>query len=508
MTPRLPRGIASVARPQAASSRWAEQTDIPQTEGLIVHKDLAALTARCALLVGQAEDGSYVGVADDRHCLTVAGSRAGKGTTLIVPNLLIYPGSVLCIDPKGENARLTAARRQAMGQDVYVLDPFRVSGIAERAAYNPFSDLDPGDPAFIDDASLLADGLITDKNRTDPHWDEAARELIKGLILHLKLNVNAPSRQNLCEMRRVLSNPDLLVKEILEMQASEAADGVVAAIGSSFEAKPAKERDSVLSTALRHTEFLDSPGMRDVLGGASAAKVLPSLKNLRAAHRVKGEKPVTIYLCLPASRMPTHARWLRALITFALALLEKDAQSQAADETPSGPPVLFLMDEFSSLGHMPSMAIAAGLMAGFGVRLWPFLQDLSQLQQHYEKGWETFVGNAGAQLFFGNTDLTTLRHVSERLGKTRIVATGLSMPTAGDESMNLSELTTPLLATDEIQMHFARRRSRDDFLILLLPHSAPIALTKTPYFRDRNLAALLGLTLPPEPPKKKKWGMF
>ena len=55
--------------------------------------------------------GRTIGWKDDRHALTVAGTRAGKGTSLIVPNLLLYPGSVLAIDPKGELARITGRRR-------------------------------------------------------------------------------------------------------------------------------------------------------------------------------------------------------------------------------------------------------------------------------------------------------------------------------------------------------------------------------------------------------------
>ena len=80
-----------------------------------------------------------IGWNDDRHVMTIAGSRAGKGVSLIIPNLLFYEGSALVIDPKGENARITAgdaakARNQAagLGQDVYVLDPFERSGVATR----------------------------------------------------------------------------------------------------------------------------------------------------------------------------------------------------------------------------------------------------------------------------------------------------------------------------------------------------------------------------------------
>jgi len=56
-----------------------------------------------------------LGIDDDRHLVTIAGSRSGKGTSAIIPNLCLYPGSVVCLDPKGENATLTAARRGSGG---------------------------------------------------------------------------------------------------------------------------------------------------------------------------------------------------------------------------------------------------------------------------------------------------------------------------------------------------------------------------------------------------------
>ena len=79
-----------------------------------------------------------IGIGDDRHMLTGAGSRSGKGTSTIITNLCLYPGSVLCIDPKGENARLTATRRgkgsahcEGMGQKTIILDPYNVSRIGK-----------------------------------------------------------------------------------------------------------------------------------------------------------------------------------------------------------------------------------------------------------------------------------------------------------------------------------------------------------------------------------------
>ena len=54
------------------------------------------------------------------------------------------------------------------------------------------------------------------------------------------------------------------------------------------------------------------------------------------------------------------------------------------------------------------------------MKLWPILQDLTQLKRDYKEGWETFLGNAGVIQFFGNNDMTTLDFISKRLGKTAI----------------------------------------------------------------------------------------
>ena len=122
---------------------------------------------------------------------------------------------------------------------------------------------------------------------------------------------------------------------------------------------------------------------------------------------------MTIYLCLPAGRMGTCNRWLRLFINLALEAMERE------DYKPD-PPVLFCLDEFAILGHMKQIEDAAGQIAGFGVKLWPILQDLSQLKTLYTERWETFMGNSGVLQFFGNNDVTTLEYIQKRLGKTPV----------------------------------------------------------------------------------------
>ncbi len=103
----LPRGQKG-QEDRVPRSRWGDGEALGPAWGYAPEKN--------GLLLGR-RNGAELGWADDRHALTVAGTRAGKGVSLIIPNLLLYPGSVLAIDPKGELARVTGAQRGQAGQN-------------------------------------------------------------------------------------------------------------------------------------------------------------------------------------------------------------------------------------------------------------------------------------------------------------------------------------------------------------------------------------------------------
>jgi type IV secretion system protein VirD4 len=90
-------------------------------------------------------------------------------------------------------------------------------------------------------------------------------------------------------------------------------------------------------------------------------------------------------------------------------------------------PVLFLLDEFAALGHLSVIERAMGLMAGYGLQLWPILQDLSQLEALYGRKAATFLANAGVLQAFNVNDLATARWLSELIGASTIAySTGSS----------------------------------------------------------------------------------
>lgn len=491
------------------------------------------------------------GYSDDRHVVTIAGSRAGKGTSTIIPNLCEHPGSLICIDPKGENATITAARRGpgspyaiGMGQAVWVLDPFKVARVDDnvRGHFNPLDCIDPDSDEAVDDAAAIAEALIVAADAKDAHWDESARNFLQGLILYVVVT-EAKERQHLPRVRELLmlgdreaaaslkesgdsADPFLLL--LARMEQREEFHGVIAGAATTLTGTGEKERGSILSTARRNTAFIDSPGMREILSRSSF-----SLDDLKTAPR-----GLSLYLCLPARRLETHGRWLRTVVMLALGHMERLGRRPA-----TGHPILFVLDEFATLGYLSSLEKAAGFIASYGVKLWVILQDLNQLKAVYKERWETFLGNAGILQFFGNSDMTTLEYISKRLGETEFrqqttgtstsqsqsrsfsrsdsrsyssgtslsesfsprtwfsggrttgtsassnfssgestgVTHGTSDSTSSSVSQNESIAVAPLLRPDEVAKFFGRGTGRQ---LLFVAGAPPIVLGQTIYFRD------------------------
>lgn len=381
-------------------------------------------------------NGQPLGYVDDRHICLVSGTRAGKGTTSIINNLCLWPGSVVVVDPKGENATVTAARRgkgsehcEGMGQAVHVLDPFNAAQVDDslRSRFNPLDALDPNDPITIDEAGRVADAIVVmNPESKDPFWDQSARTLVKGLILHVLTAPQFEGRRNLVTIRRLIARGDhegiATLKEMGETDLPSAQallwegvaqnntfNGVVAGIGDSMvnmAVNASKQFESVLQVANRNTEFLDSPGMQACL----------ETSDFKLSDLKTDPKGVSVYLSLPQRYMGEHFRWLRMMITLAMTEMEATKGQPA-----TGHRVLMCLDEFAGLKRMEVIENAVAQIAGYGVKLFFVLQSLEQLKATYKDNWETFLSNAGLKIFFGIDDHFTREYVSKFIGETELL---------------------------------------------------------------------------------------
>ncbi|MCS5602504.1 MAG: type IV secretory system conjugative DNA transfer family protein [Paracoccus sp.] len=467
----------------------------------------AAFRRGDGLLIGRdPETGRLLRYDGPAHLLTLAPTRAGKGVGTIIPNLLTANRPVLVIDPKGENARIAAKARERFGP-VHVLDPFGVTGMPS-AACNPMAGLDPGDPDLGDEAATLSEALVMDPPGQvhDAHWNEEAKSLLAGLILFCACH-EPPERRTLASVRDYLSLPPGKWAALLElMQESDAAGGLIARAANRFAGKAGREAASVMSNAQRHTRFLDSP------------RIVAALSRSDVDFADLRRSVTSIFLVLPPNRLDAYSRWLRLMVSQALQDIaraaERPGEAHSAADAPTGAlngpgsatealevpeaareagepperrrdaaravpaPALFLLDEFAALGRLEAVERGMGLMAGYGIQLWPILQDLSQLRDLYGARAGTFLANAAVQQVFGVNDLDTAKWLSESIGRETAYGHSESHQPGEPASLTTAPLARDLLTPDEIMQMPAH-------LQLLRVQGQPVMLAeKLRYYAD------------------------
>lgn len=436
-------------------------------------KEVAPLTqSGSGLLIGRdGKTGKLLRYDGPTHLMTIAPTRTGKGVGTIIPNLLTADRSVICIDPKGENAKIAGRTRQKFGP-VYVLDPFGVTGLPS-VAFNPLDQIDPTGLDVAEDASTLADALVFDEPGMagEAHWNEEAKALIGGLILHIAAQ-EPRERRNLATLRNYLTlAPEAFAALLKDMQASPEAAGLIARAANRHLGKSDREAAGVLSAAQRHTHFLDSPRMTAVL----------SRSDFRFADLKR--RNGSVFLVLPPDRLSTCSRWLRLLVAQSLTDMVRDPAKPAV-------PVLYLLDEFAALGHLAPVERAMGLMAGYGVQLWPILQDVHQLRATYGQRAGTFLSNAGVLQVFGVNDHESARLVSDLLGQKTVVFQTMASALDSEKSgISYSQQHTArsLLTPDEFRNLPAHGQ------LLFLSGQRPIVAGKLAYYADPEFKNLFDL---------------
>jgi type IV secretion system protein VirD4 len=415
----------------------------------------------------------------DRHLLTVAPTRSGKGTTAIVPNLFRYLGSALVVDVKGENARITAVRRgegsstiPGMKQKLHIVDPWGITGLPV-SRFNPLDWIASDELNGSENAMILADSLDPPHGgKGDPFWDEEAKALLMGFILFVAFDASEEGRRHLGRVRDIIvADADQLTDILSRMIVSP--HRVVQTTAARTVSKDEKLRSNVFASLQSHTHFLDSPAIRESLSSSDFR-----FEDLKT-------EPMTVYLVLPADRLNAFGRWLRLLVQQAITVNARNIEKQPER------PILFLLDELPALSRLTMVEQAFSLMAGFGMQIWGIVQDLSQLERIYEKGWETFVGNAGVLQNFGSRDHRTAEYFSKLAGVTTLekLSIGRSIAQAVSSAVGGNSTTTTNSHTrDVVQRQLAYPDElmvmRDEAQLVFIENCNPIRGCKQPWFTD------------------------
>jgi len=411
------------------------------------------------------------------HVLTVAPTGSGKGRGAVIPTLLEYPGSAFVVDIKGENFEVTSEYRISLNSGdsvhrVVRVDPFGVCG-PDGDSFDVLGWLKENPDEWVSDSAYIAEALVVG-NEGD-HWDESAKTLLQALCLFVVSHESERSLllgdsfelhgNTISEVRRLVTLETADFIRALEVM-KDSETPLVSRAGSSLLSTPEKELGSILSTARRHTAFLDEPRIANALSSSTFN-----------ADGLKRES-MTVYLVIPPDRISMYGRFIRLIATVAVSGLTRTKIRPKFN-------VLFLFDEFAQLGRMSLIENAISLIRGYGGMFWIFIQDLSQLKAVYPK-WQTFLANSAKQ-FFGTADLDTAKYISETLGKYTVgysTTSESNSQTGNSESTSSHLVARELMSPDEVM---AMNRSK---AVVLIQNERPWLLDRLDYLNDKEFQGL------------------
>jgi type IV secretion system protein VirD4 len=441
---------------------------------------LGRVGRRCLMLDGQQ------GVA------LAAPPRAGKGTGVVIPNLLNWPDSVICVDIKRENWTLTAGFRAANGQECFLFDPFSEEG--RTARWNPFFYVSEDPIRRVNDLQRIAEMLYPDPPNVDPFWTASARSLFLGIALYLFETPSLPKTIGEVLRHGMASDDEGFGehwKRVIEGRNRgkyPLSSQCVRALYDVIDLAPVTA-SSIRKTFTSRLDLWLNP----ILDAATSANDF-DLRELR-------RKPLSIYVGVN----PDDLHRLRPV----LALFFQQAIGLQTRTLPEHDPtlkrqVLMLLDEFTALGRIPIIAESVSYLPGYNVRVLLVIQTPAQLREVYgANGAETMLKSLAARIVFAPKDVGDAREISDELGNTTVKVKTHSRPLMDlseskgrrQRSVSVSDQRRALLLPQEV------KALGNEQAIVFYEGLRPIRCRKIRYFEDPRFTRRL---LPaPEVPQQK-----
>lgn len=430
----------------------------------------AGLRSSEGLVLGKYK-GRYLMDDGQTHVLVAAPTGSGKGVGVVIPNLLNWNGSAVVLDIKGENYNLTSGFRKKHGQRIYVFSPFSENS----HRFNPFDAINPNPRQRFNDIQNIAIIILPDNDK-DPTWSQQGRALFVAFALYL---LDHPTQEctigNILRFLQTQDDTRDVVKAIIEAEGQK-LDASAQRTFYNFSQQEKRMSESVKVGLVGALSLWNSPSI-----DAATSQTDFDITKLR-------EQKTTIYVVVSLADLAS----LRPLLTL---FFEQVFASQLRKEPGKNDKykVLFLMDEFESLGTMDGIVDKLPFVRSFNVRIMAIIQGLSQLDQRYTAaGRDKILQGSKHQIFFASNDQQTTNYVSETLGKKTIQTVSKSRSKQGRTISRQSQ-------SRELMMPQEVREMSPDNLILITEGTRPIIAKKIRYFKDATLSARAKLEKTPVP---------
>ena len=452
------------AAPLHGAARFANEREIKRH----------GFRAAAGIVLGR-KRGRFLTVGGSEHVIVEAPTRSGKGTGIVIPNLLTWQGSVVVLDVKRENYDASSGFRAHYGQQVFLFNPTDREG--RTARYNPLAYIDRNDPDdIIIELQKIATMLFVAPEHAEAFWANGARTGFAGVGAWLAETSDEPLTMG--AIYRHLTEGD--ARAFFKKQLADARLNLSTGCRTALSDFAGGSDNSFADIKKTITNVLGL-WLNPLVDAATATSDF-DLRQLRC-------RPMSIYLGVSPDELDRIAPLYNLLFQQLI-----DLNVRALPDENSAVPVLVILDEFARLGRASVIASAFSYVAGYGIRLLPVIQSRSQLRGVYgEHVADEIVANCGVEVAFTPKELRVANDLSERIGYVGQESVTKSLTINGllaNRSKSISEQRRALMLPQEL-MQFP-----PDKLILLRGGIPPIIGSKIAYFSNRFFKAR---AFPPPP---------
>lgn len=440
-------------------ARWANMSEIRK----------AGLCAKKGIIVGVMSSFfglrmQYLIFSGAQHVMMAAPTRSGKGVSVVVPNLLSWPDSLVVLDIKKENWDITSGYRHAHGQECYLLNLAPRDLKSHR--WNPLFYIS-SDPNFrINDIQKIGQMLFPKIENEAPIWQSSARSLWLGVILYLIESDDLPVTMG--EALRQITMGDERLAEIVESRQSSdnpLSDECYLALKEYLDT-PDKTRGSVRKGFTSSLELFYNP----VIDAVTADNDF-DLRDIR-------KRKMSIYISITPDDLDRLAPLINLFFQQLIDLNTRELPEQNPELKYQ---VLVMPDEFTAMGRVAILSKGISYIAGYGLRMLPIIQSPAQLRETYgADAAETFIENHALQIIFAPKSARVAKDISESLGVDTVKNKSKSRQLTGrsGRSENVSETGRALLLPQEVRDIGAKSE------IILLENCKPIKCKKITWYKD------------------------
>ena len=379
--------------------------------------------------------------ARNKNVLVVGGSGSGKTRFWLKPNLLQCHSSYVVTDPKGT---IVLECGQAMLKNGYKVKILNTINFKKSMHYNPFSYVH-SEKDILKLVTTLMTNTKGEGSGGDPFWEKSERLLLTALIAYL--HYEAPvEEQNFATLLEMLNT----------MQVLEDDEEYQNPVDLLFEELAKKKPNSFAGRQYKLYKLAAGKTAKSILiscGARLAPFDIQELRDLTMYDELQldtlGDKKTALFLIM-SDTDSTFNFLISMVYTQLFNLLCDKADDVHGGKLPVH--VRCLIDECANIGQIPNLEKLVATIRSREISACLVLQARSQLKAIYKDNADTIVGNMDSQIFLGGSEPTTLKDLSEMLGKETIDAFNTSDTRGNSPSYGTTfqKMGHELLSRDEL----------------------------------------------------------